>query len=107
MYFEHKHNIKRFSTALLLRAFSRTFFKLALKFFQPIRADNNKNSVMGSGMQLRPKQANPWRLAMKEFTKKGNLFVTSDWEAKLNKHYPRTPTEAANKRHFISPPKRK
>jgi len=69
--------------------------------------DKDKNSVMGSGMQLRPKQANPWRLAMKEFTKKGNLFVTSDWEAKLNKYYPRTPTEAANKKHFISPPKRK
>lgn len=70
-------------------------------------SDKDKNSVMGGGMQPRVKHANPWRRAIIEFTKKGNMHVLSDWEAKMNRYYPRTPTEVASKKIFSTRPKRK
>lgn len=68
--------------------------------------DADKYSVMGSGMELRPKQANPWRKAIKEITSKGDLNIMTDWEVKLNRFYPRTPAEVASKKHFMRRPKR-
>jgi hypothetical protein len=68
--------------------------------------DVDKYSVMGSGMQLRVRQANPWRRAIRDFTSKGNLKLATDWEAKLNRYYPRTPAEVVSKKHFIRRPKR-
>ncbi len=69
--------------------------------------DTDKYSVMGSGMQLRLKHANPWRKAMIELTKKGNVSVLNDWEPKLNRYYPRTPTEVAKNKHITIRPTRK
>lgn len=60
--------------------------------------DADKYSVMGQGMQLRIKHANPWREAVTKITGKGSVSNTGDWTAKTNRHYPRTLAEvAANK----------
>jgi len=56
--------------------------------------DQDKYSVMGVGLQLRKKHANPWRKAMIEITRKGLLSNPKDWEGKLKRHYPRTDIEA-------------
>lgn len=58
--------------------------------------DRDKNSVMGQGMQLRDKHANPWRRAMQQISGKGNLATTSDWAPKRLRHYPRTLAEVAS-----------
>ncbi len=58
-------------------------------------SDYDKNSVMGEGMQLRIKQANPWRKAIMELSGKGDANTAGDWQAKLVRHYPRLPDEVA------------
>ncbi len=58
-------------------------------------ADADKNSVMGSGMQLRGKHANPWRSAVADLTGKGFGAIGADWVPKTVRHYPRTLAEAA------------
>ncbi|VUD62370.1 hypothetical protein TDB9533_03027 [Thalassocella blandensis] len=68
--------------------------------------DKDKNSVMGQGMQLRDKHANPWRTAIIEFTKKGNAAKASDWAPKTSRHYPRTPAEVAAKTSITKKPNR-
>lgn len=69
-------------------------------------ADADKNSVMGQGMQLRPKHANPWRRALKQMTGKGNIGSMTDWSPKTIRHYPRTAAEIAVKKHITVRPKR-
>jgi hypothetical protein len=69
-------------------------------------ADVDKYSVMGQGMQLRNKHANPWRRAIVELSKKGAVVTPTDWEPKLVRHYPRTPSEVAKNIHITSRPKR-
>lgn len=69
-------------------------------------ADADKFSVMGQGMQLRPKHANPWRRAITQLTGKGNVAIASDWNQKTTRHYPRTLAEAVAKKHIITRPKR-
>jgi hypothetical protein len=69
-------------------------------------ADVDKYSVMGQGMQLRKKQANPWRRAMVEISKKGSAASPTDWAPKLARHYPRTTAEVAAKSNITSRPKR-
>ena len=55
--------------------------------------DEDLYSVMGSGMQLRKKQADPWREAIIALLKRGVKSNPSDWEGKLKRHYPRTRAE--------------
>lgn len=69
-------------------------------------ADSDKYSVMGQGMQLRDKHANPWRRATVELTGKGNTANQADWKPKMTRHYPRTPAEVAANKHLTSKPLR-
>lgn len=69
-------------------------------------ADVDKYSVMGQGMQLRDKHANPWRRAMIEITKKGNLANTADWGPRQQRIYPRTLAEVASNTIITTRPKR-
>ncbi|WLQ15795.1 hypothetical protein O5O45_07700 [Hahella aquimaris] len=70
-------------------------------------ADTDKYSVMGQGMELRDRHANPWRRAIIDFTKKGNMTNAADWAPKRKRHYPRTLPEAASNAHITVKPKRK
>ncbi len=75
-------------------------------------ADHDKNSVMGSGMQLRPEHAAPWMTAMQDFVKaepKSPIYtipsptlmqvparaldVLMPFVPLMKRHYPRTPAE--------------
>lgn len=68
--------------------------------------DADKYAVMGQGMQLRVKNANPWRKAMIKLTGKGNVLNALDWSAKTSRHYPRTLAQAAAKMQIVTRPKR-
>lgn len=57
--------------------------------------DVDKYSVMGQGMALRRVQAMPWRKAMVAMSGKGRVLTPGDWQAKLQRIYPRLPAEAA------------
>ena len=70
-------------------------------------ADVDKYSVMGQGMQLRLSHAMPWRKAMVALSGKGNALVAGDWEAKLQKIYPRLPAEVATNAMLTTRPNRK
>lgn len=90
-------------------------------------ADDDMRSVMGSGMELRLEHAAPWREAIRAFSVAeavmgiinptslllplGRLMVggnplTAVWPAKMRRHYPRTPEEAAAGTLLTSPPRR-
>lgn len=69
-------------------------------------SDQDKQSVMGQGMQLRKKHADPWRRAMIGFEGCGNAANPTDWEAKLERHYPRTLAEAAALKAITVRPRR-
>lgn len=69
-------------------------------------ADVDKNSVMGEGMELRPKHGNPWRKSMVQLSGRGNARGTTDWQAKLKRHYPRTMAECARKAEIMHRPHR-
>jgi hypothetical protein len=56
-------------------------------------ADADKKTVMGAGMLLRTAFANPWRRAIVQLTGKGLAATATDWLAKPQRHYPRTPEE--------------
>jgi hypothetical protein len=65
-------------------------------------ADADKNSVMGQGMQLRLSHASPWVDAANGFIKaeppstvytRPTPMLPRPQEAKLSRHYPRTPAE--------------
>ncbi len=75
-------------------------------------ADQDKNSVMGQGMQLRPEHAEPWMTAMREFVKvetKSTVYtippatglqialrvldVLVPFVPKMQRQYPRKPAE--------------
>jgi len=68
--------------------------------------DADKYSVMGQGMALRVKHANPWREAITKLTGKGTVVNSLDWATKTGRHYPRTLTEATTKKHITVRPKR-
>lgn len=90
-------------------------------------ADDDMNSVMGSGMQLRLEHAAPWREAIRSFALTDMLARVSSggdasplmsrmvvaghslfavWSAKMKRHYPRTLAEAAAGTLLTSPPHR-
>lgn len=69
--------------------------------------DVDKYSVMGQGMALRRSQAMPWRKAMVALSGKGNVLTATDWEAKLQRIYPRLPAEAASNAMLTHRPLRK
>ena len=69
-------------------------------------ADKDKNSVMGQGMQLRRDHAQPWRKAAISLINKGNVQLPTDWEAKLQRHYPRTHAEVQAKNNITTKPNR-
>lgn len=52
--------------------------------------DEDMYSVMGKGMHLRPEHAVPWRKAMVLMTGFGSVQVSTDWQPKLMRIYPRT-----------------
>lgn len=88
-------------------------------------SDEELNSVMGSGMQLRAVHAYPWRMAIADMTGKGTVrkpsvnrslaatanqlftafggsasfteadFTSPDWQPRMVRHYPRTDAEVA------------
>ncbi|MEY4589821.1 MAG: hypothetical protein RL497_1897 [Pseudomonadota bacterium] len=64
--------------------------------------DKDKNSVMGGGMKLLPEHAIPWRRAMINFTGKGLIATVADWEAKMQRHYPRTEAEIKANKAILS-----
>ncbi len=68
--------------------------------------DTDKNSIMGGGMQLSKKDANPWRRAIIKISGKGSLLNARDWEVKKKRHYPRTLTEVASGTQITSRSKR-
>ena len=70
-------------------------------------ADVDKYSVMGQGMQLRLTHAMPWRRAMTTLSGKGSVLTESDWEAKLQRIYPRIPAEVAKNAMLTHRPLRK
>uniref|UniRef100_UPI002FCBDC4F hypothetical protein n=1 Tax=Bosea sp. (in: a-proteobacteria) TaxID=1871050 RepID=UPI002FCBDC4F len=70
-------------------------------------ADADKYSVMGQGMALRRPQAMPWRKAMVALSGKGRVLAASDWQAKLQRIYPRLPAEVASNAMLTHRPLRK
>lgn len=99
-------------------------------------SDFEMNSVMGSGMELRPVHAYPWRMAIADMTGKGTVrtpsanrssaatanirslllngtmpfvgpdFASGDWEAKMKRHYPRTEAEVTANAAITKRPRR-
>jgi predicted metal-dependent phosphotriesterase family hydrolase len=69
-------------------------------------ADVDKNSVMGSGMQLRVDHAMPWRKAIVQLLGKGNLLLANRLAPKLKRHYPRKPEEVAGNAAITTRPRR-
>ena len=90
-------------------------------------ADDDMQSVMGSGMQLRIEHAYPWRESLRYFALEelfaavsspmslafGGAFLsapiislTAGWPAKLRRHYPRTDAELKSGAAIISRPVR-
>jgi hypothetical protein len=61
---------------------------------------------MGQGMQIRDIHANPWREALIEMLKKGNIYSINDWAAKKQRHYPRTLAEVSSNALITQKPKR-
>jgi hypothetical protein len=70
-------------------------------------ADVDKYSVMGQGMQLRLSQAMPWRKAIVALSGKGAVLTPGDWEAKMQRIYPRIPAEIARNAMITHRPIRK
>jgi hypothetical protein len=82
-------------------------------------ADEDKHSVMGSGMKLRAKHALPWREAIRAFVldellsgRRGlsallmPISLIAPWKAELTRHYPRTIDEVQRGVMVISRVKR-
>ena len=53
-------------------------------------AYDDRKSLMGSGMALLPKFADPWRRAAVKLTGEGAVGTADDWAPKTKRHYPRT-----------------
>ena len=68
--------------------------------------DDNKNSVMGMGMQLRTEHAIPWRRAITSLVGRGNAATAADWAPKFVRHYPRIPAEVAANMSITHRPRR-
>ncbi|MGF1580965.1 MAG: hypothetical protein ACFCD0_16500 [Gemmataceae bacterium] len=94
--------------------------------------DHDMTSVMGSGMDLRPEHAWPWRSTIADMTNRGvvrtapenralrslsasigttlgitpPVFVSNDWTAVMQRHYPRTQEEVRTNAAVTSRPNR-
>lgn len=51
--------------------------------------DVDKVSIMGYGMEQRVENAQPWRKAIIDMSKKGNFLRSKDWKAQLSIVYPK------------------
>jgi hypothetical protein len=69
-------------------------------------ADADMKNVMGGGMALTTAEAKPWRDAIVQLAGKGTVGTLTDWQAKMRRHYPRTPEEVLANRSVITRPKR-
>ncbi len=90
-------------------------------------ADGDMKAAMGSGMQLKPENAYPWREALRSFALADSLTaafrpvssagllralqipivsLTSVWPARMQRHYPRTAAEVQAGRMIVSRPNR-
>lgn len=94
-------------------------------------SDVEMTSVMGAGMDLRAVHAYPWRMAIADMTGKGTVrkpavnrsaavlanallgmsltgddLMSSDWQAKMQRHYPRTMAEVKANAAITARPRR-
>lgn len=88
-------------------------------------SDAEMNSVMGLGMDLDISHAYPWRMAIASMINRGTVrtptenrstatsfslsgvsFQSSDWTAKMIRHYPRTASEVATDMQITRRPRR-
>ena len=68
--------------------------------------DADMRSLMGSGMKLQAKFADPWRRAVASLTGTGAVSSAADWQPKLIRHYPRTLEELDRGDSIIRRPRR-
>lgn len=69
--------------------------------------DDDIHTLMGSGMDLNAKFADPWRRAAVKLTGKGAVGTPADWKPVLLRHYPRTVDEEARNEAITRKPNRK
>ncbi len=70
-------------------------------------ADADIHSLMGAGMELQAKFADPWRRAAIKLTTKGTVGSADDWKPVKTRHYPRTLSEVTNGAAITSRPNRR
>ena len=70
-------------------------------------ADADMHTLMGSGMKMVPKFADPWRRAAVKLTSEGTVGSGNDWKPVMKRHYPRTFPEWAAGDDIIRRPNRK
>lgn len=70
-------------------------------------SDEDMRTLMGAGMQIHEKMAEPWRRAAVQLTGKGAFNAGKDWKAMLRRHYPRTVPEFRRKAKVVAKPHRK
>ena len=70
-------------------------------------ADADMHSLMGSGMKMQPQFADPWRRAAVKLTARGTVGSGNDWQAAMQRHYPRTFEEWADGEDVIRRRRRK
>ncbi|WP_175574276.1 hypothetical protein [Teredinibacter haidensis] len=58
-------------------------------------------------MQLRNEHATAWRKAVIGLLSNDNIQIPTDWEAKLQRHYPRDLAEVQAKKYITTKPNRK
>jgi hypothetical protein len=69
-------------------------------------ADDDMHTLMGWGMGLHAKFADPWRRAAVKLTGEGTVASGNDWQPRLKRHYPRTFDEWARGDEITRRPKR-
>ena len=69
--------------------------------------DADRRTLMGAGMNLHARFADPWRRAAIKLTGIGTVASATAWTAMLRQHYPRTETEADHNVAVLVRPKRK
>lgn len=69
--------------------------------------DDDMHTLMGKGMSLNAKFADPWRRAAVKLTGKGNVATAADWKPVLLRHYPRTVDEESRNEAITRKPNRK
>ena len=68
--------------------------------------DADQKTLMGNGMGLHPKFADPWRRAAVKLTGAGTVASATSWKAELLRHYPRTLAEVNRKAKIKRRPNR-